>query len=269
MKYVPREPRDGINVSKTHPLVEAGTLVAGLSLIFLLVALLLMFMVELALLLVSPEAEARVFQDWKPGDLVAVDADDRRLAEVDALTQRLARHWPESPYRFRVAINDSDMPNAMAFPGGLIIVTTGLLDRVESENELAFVLGHEIGHFRNRDHLRMLGRGLLLTLSVSALGQGSGSGLGLTIADFTLRGFSRRQEADADEFGLMLVNSEYGHIAEASRFFERIADEYGSDHGFYEYAATHPSPGDRIHEIRELGRQRGWTESGPLAPLQW
>ena len=269
MKYVPREPRDGINVSKTHPLVEAGTLAAGLSLIFVLIVLVLVFMVELALLLVSPEAEARVFQDWTPGDLVAVDADDQRLAGVDTLTRRLARHWPESPYRFRVAIDDSELPNAMAFPGGLIIVTTGLLNRVESENELAFVLGHEIGHFRNRDHLRMLGRGVLLGLSVSVLGQGSGSGLGLTIADFTLRGFSRQQEADADEFGLALVYAEYGHVGEASRFFERISEEYGGDHGFYEYAATHPSPEDRINEIRELGRQRGWTDSGELAPLEW
>ncbi len=269
MRYVPREPRDGINVSKTHALVEAGTLVAGFSLIFVLIVLVLVFMVELALLFVSPEAEARVFENWQPGDLVAVDADDRRLAEVDALTQRLARHWPDSPYRFRVAINDSEKPNAMAFPGGLIIVTTGLLDRVESENELAFVLGHEIGHFRNRDHLRMLGRGMLLTLSLSALGDGSGAGLGLTIADLTLRGFSRRQEADADEFGLTLVHAEYGHIAESTRFFERVADEFGGDHGYYEYVATHPSPEDRIDEIRELGRQRGWSESGPPVPLQW
>ena len=269
MQYVPREPDEGINVSKTHPLVEAGTLVAGLALIFAVVVLVAIFLVELALLFVSPEAEADFFDGWTPGDLVAVDEDDARQAQVDALTQRLARHWPDAPYRFRVAVGAADEPNALAFPGGLIVVTTGLLDRVETENELAFVLGHEIGHFRNRDHLRMLGRGVILSLAFSVISNRSGASFGLTIADFALRGFSREQEEDADEFGLRLVFSEYGHVNDSWRFFERIGAEYGDDYGLYEYASTHPSPADRADGLRELARREGWTERGSLTAIDW
>ena len=58
------------------------------------------------------------------------------------------------------------------------------------------------------------------------------AGLGIKAADITLRGFSRRQESKADEFGLAVVNSEYGHVNEASRLFERwqeTNEEFFSD----------------------------------------
>ena len=61
MKFTPRKPAEGINVSDTHPLVEAGTLVVGLAAIFLIIALALIFMIELALYFVPVEKEADLF----------------------------------------------------------------------------------------------------------------------------------------------------------------------------------------------------------------
>ena len=164
MRYVAKKPREGINVSDVHPLVEAGTLIAGLTAIFIAIALLLIFLIEIALYFVTAETEARLFADWLPEDLVTISPSDDRLYETQMLVNRLAEHWADSPYTFRVEVDDSGAANAMALPGGLIIVTQGLLDEVESENELAFVLGHELGHYRNRDHLRALGRGIVLAL---------------------------------------------------------------------------------------------------------
>ena len=120
MRFVARKPREGINVSDTHPLAEAGTLVVGLSLLFVAVILALVFIVELALLYVSPETEAELFSNWTPDDLVSIVADDERLIETRALAARLVDRWPDSPYTFRVEISDSEIPNAMAFPGLLL-----------------------------------------------------------------------------------------------------------------------------------------------------
>ena len=64
MKHVPKQPRDGINVSDTHPLVEAGTLVVALSAIFATIALVLIFLVDIALYFLPPEKEAALFRDW-------------------------------------------------------------------------------------------------------------------------------------------------------------------------------------------------------------
>jgi Zn-dependent protease with chaperone function len=65
----------------------------------------------------------------------------------------------------------SDAVNAMAVPGGKMVVFSGLLDSLSSTNGLMFVLAHEVGHFKNRDHLRLMGRGIVLSiLAMLALG---------------------------------------------------------------------------------------------------
>ena len=107
MRHVPRQPRDGINVSDTHPLVEAGTLFVGLTAIFVAIALLLIFLIEVVLYFVPAEKEAALFRDWLPDDIVTVSPADERLYQTQLLVDRLAAHWQESPYEFRVEIDDS------------------------------------------------------------------------------------------------------------------------------------------------------------------
>lgn len=269
MRYIPKKPREGINVSDVHPLAEAGTLIAGLTAIFLLIALALIFLIEIALYLVPAEREAKLFEDWLPEDLLTVAPSDDRLHETQLLLDRLTAHWADSPYVFRVEVDTSDDPNAMALPGGLVVVTQGLLDDVSSENELAFILGHELGHFRNRDHLRALGRGLVFSLFFAAITGGDVAGLGINVADVTLRGFNRKQESSADEFGLAVVYAEYGHVNEASRLLQKLAGE--DQPGFIAggYLATHPRPGDRVAQLRELAARQGWPVAGIVTPLPW
>lgn len=270
MRYVPKQPRDGINVSDTHPLVEAGTLIVGLSAIFVVIALALIFLVEIALYFVPAEKEAALFRSWLPDDLVTVSPDDDRLNATQLLVDKLAFHWGDSLYEFRVEIDDSPVANAMAFPGGLIIVTSGLLDQVESENELAFVLGHELGHYRNRDHLRALGRGIVLSLFFAATTGADVSNLGITVTDIALRSFSRKQETQADEFGLELVYTQYGHVDEAWRLFERWDHEQDDSLlDLVTYLSTHPQPDDRVDELEELADQNGWPLEGEVAGLRW
>lgn len=269
MKFIPRKPREGVNVSDVHPLAEAGTLVAGLTAIFVIVVVTLIFLIEVVLYFVSAEAEADLFADWLPEDLVIGAAADDRLDRTQQLVDRLAAHWADAPYEFRVQIDESEAPNAMALPGGLIVVTVGLLDQVESENELAFVLGHELGHFRNRDHLRALGRVAVVSLFFAAVTGNDVAGLGIKTADITLRGFSRRQESRADEFGLAVINAEYGHVNQASRLFERwqVADEKTLPLAVY--LSTHPLAGDRVERLREIAERDGWRTEGPVTPLGW
>ena len=269
MKFVAKQAKEGINVSDTHPLVEAGALVIGLSAIFVAIAVALVFLVEIALYFVTVEDEAALFGDWLPDDLVTVSPDDERLYETQLLVDRLVAHWPDSPYEFRVEIDDSEIANAMALPGGLIIVTQGLLDQVETENELAFVLGHELGHFKNRDHLRALGRGIVLSLFFAVATGNDVGGIGIKVADLTLRGFSRQQESNADEFGLAIVHSEYGHVNEAWRLFERWDIDDSKIIDLITYLSTHPETGERIAEMKLHAEFEGWRQDGDVTPLSW
>ncbi len=269
MRYVPKKPRDGINVSDTHPLVEAGTLVVGLTAIIVVIVVALVFIVEIALYFVPADKEAELFRSWLPEDIVTVSPGDERLDHTQQLVDRLVRHWADAPYEFRVEIDDSDVANAMAFPGGLIVVTEGLLDEVESENELAFVLGHELGHYRNRDHLRALGRGIVLSLLFTVATGNDVSGLGLRISDLALRGFSRAQESKADEFGLAVIYAQYGHVSEAWRLFERWDEGDDALLDVITYLSTHPQAGDRVEALLELAQLRGWPTTGDVSPLPW
>lgn len=248
---------------------NSRALLVGLSAIFAVLAAALVFLIEVALYLIPAEHEAVLFRNWLPEDIVTVSPVDERLYQTQLLLDRLAFHWGDSPYELRVEIDDSTDANAMALPGGLIVVTTGLLDQVASENELAFLLGHELGHYRDRDHLRVLGRRTLVGLVYAAMtGRGAGS-VDIGVADLALRSFDRKQELAADEFGLELVFTQYGHVDQAWRLFERWRDGDDSIVDVAGYASTHPQPDDRIAVLEEYARSRGWPLVGEVTPLRW
>jgi Zn-dependent protease with chaperone function len=268
VEYQPRIPREGINVSKRHPLAELATLVAGISFAVLVIAAAAFVFVEVVVRWIPPSFESRVFGGLWSAD-VGNEVDDPRVEAATALLGRLASHWEENPYQLHLAIMEEESPNAFAVPGGTIYITRGLLDSVESENELAFVLGHEIGHFRNRDHLRGLGRGLILSLLLSAVTGGSGAeSIPQFISTITQSRFARGQERDADAFGIALVQAEYGHVAGADAFFRRLPDataDFGDE--FASYLATHPVSEARIEDLRDLAARNRWPIIGELTPL--
>jgi Zn-dependent protease with chaperone function len=271
VKFDPSLPQDGINVSRTHPLREALLLVLGVIAVAAAIAATLAVVVDFAAPRIPVGLEARLFSGWIGGEVESDEQVAPREQALATLLDRMARHWPENPYAFRLAIWEAPEANAVALPGGLIAVTTGLLANVTSENELAFVLGHELGHFRNRDHLRGLGRGLAFSLVLVALGfSGSGSAVQLaTIAgQFTQRGFDREQENQADRFGLALVTAEYGHAAGAIDLFGHLAEPDDALVGeLSSYLSTHPVHADRIDDLRATARAAGWSLRGERRPL--
>ena len=190
------------------------------------------------------ELEARLFSGWFDRGVEDGEATTPRERSLAQLLNRMASHWPENPYVFEIAIWDEPEPNAVALPGGVIAVTSALLESVESENELAFVLGHELGHFHNRDHLRGLGRGIAFSLLLVALGVGGGGSavqLASLAGQFAQRDFDRDQEIEADRFGLALLAAEYGHVSGAEAFFEHLPERDEPLGGeLASYFSTHP-----------------------------
>jgi Zn-dependent protease with chaperone function len=270
VSFEPRLPRDDVNVSKTHPLAEAGWLLGAAALAGLLLALLAFALTETVSRWLPAGVEARVFgeivEEWSAEPPAEEPA---RAAAARALLARLATRWPDNPYAFRLIVADEDALNAFALPGGAIVVTQGLLDAVESENELAFVLGHEIGHFAARDHLRAIGRGVILSLMLrSVTGTGAGDAVPALSAELASRGFARDQERDADAFALGLVAAEYGHAGGADHFFRRLPDaEAGFGARTAAWFATHPVSESRIAALRDRARSRRLPLDAPLAPL--
>jgi len=268
VEYRPRTPREGINVTAKHPLSELVTLIAGISVVVVVLVVATFAFIEVVIRWVPPSFESRIFGSLWSSD-AGTERENPRLEAAAALLGRLASRWEENPYDLQLAIMEEESPNAFALPGGTIYLTRGLLDSVESENELAFVLSHELGHFRNRDHLRALGRGMIVSLTLSALVGGSAAeSVPRVVTTLTQSGFAREQEREADAFGIALVQAEYGHVAGADGFFRRlpdatadIADEFAA------YLATHPVSESRIEELWNLAAENRWTVTGDLTPL--
>ncbi len=241
----------------------------GLCLVLGLIFSVIAFSVDLLAPLVSPEAEAGLLGPiWGQ---IEKQMGTKQIRQAEALTDLLLRvssNWEDSPYDFRVGIWEDDSLNAFALPGGAILVTSALVEKMESENELAFVLGHELGHFYHRDHLKALGRGLLMNLLLSLVGAGGDESLPLLGSTGLLaeRSFGRDQERAADRFGLKLLYLTYGHVGGGSDFFSKLPDTEHSDRAFSSFAQTHPVSNQRIYDLEVLARQEGWQWTGDLSP---
>ncbi|HHH38394.1 MAG TPA: peptidase M48 [Sedimenticola sp.] len=169
------------------------------------------------------------------------------------------------PYEF-VVVNDAT-PNAWALPGGKIAVNRGLLLELDSEAELAAVLGHEIVHAAARHTAKSIERGMLLqgALAGAAIASGSSEYGGLALGAAALgaklisQRYSREAELEADHYG-MIYMKRAGYDPEAAvtlqQTFVRLAK--GRDQNWLEgLFATHPPSEERVRKNRELAAKLG------------
>ena len=253
-KYIPRAIDKNVNVSKVHPLKSLLKMLAGAVVVVVVIYLILGAFVDL----LSPHIPVGV--EKKLGELFVSHYGQEQLTEEnDRLQQMLGEMVPhlsadDRRFDYRVMVLERPEVNALALPGGHIAVFKGLLDEVESEGEIRFVLAHELGHFHGRHHLSGLGR-TLITITMSMLLFGGDSVatdfLFKTIQNVEMK-FSQQQEIDADLFALRTLSKVTGDCGGAERFMQRLVDQNERSRLTY-YFASHPHP-----EIRraKLGRVR-------------
>ena len=270
MDYKATLPEQNYNVSHNHPLREFVVLLAGVAAIILVVFWAMGFAVDLAVDYLPPAKEKLLFA--KLGKQFPVDP-SVSADEVAAL-QQLADsvgHCVEVGYPVEVRVVESDMVNAFALPGGVIVVFTALLDKVHSENGLAFILAHELAHYKNRDHLRGMGRGIVLA-AISTILTGANSGVSQMLAptnDFGMAQYSQDRESAADTTALAALNCYYGHVGGAMEFFATMQDDVDQhDAGVMQYFASHPQMKERIHTLTEIAKRQGYDD-GPVEELRF
>ncbi len=163
---------------------------------------------------------------------------------------------PELPWTFRVL--DDPLINAFALPGGFIYVTRGILAHFESEAELAGVLGHEIGHVTARHSVNQiskqqlaqfgLGVGMILAPELQQF-----EGLASASMQLLFLKFGRDDERQADELGVRYM-SRVGYdpyqLGGVMAMLGQVGG--GGGDGPPEWLSTHPNPGNREEDIREM-----------------
>ena len=265
-----RLPAEGINSSSEHPLNEFAWLIvaSGVTLLVLMalaswgarwLAPKLPFSAEVAL------AERVVDQPIKP-EHAARSAELQRVA--DQVAARMA--LPEG-MTVVVGYNDSPLVNAYATVGGRIQVFQGLLHELQSEEALAALLAHEIAHVKHRHVAASLGRGLAVAVLLSVVSADAGAAaaeaaLG-SAAGFTLLGYSREQEAQADDEALQAVVALHGHAGGLVELFTRLGQADKTNGPKLEALNSHPLTEARLQAVQARARERGWASSGALTPL--
>jgi predicted Zn-dependent protease len=198
--------------------------------------------------------------DEKPELNRLVNDVGRRLA---AASER-----PNLPWTFTIL--DSPMVNAMALPGGYIYITRGMLERINSEDELAGVLGHEIAHVTARHSAQQISKqqlaqvGLVLGAVLAGpevlqqYGQLAELGLGLLF-----QRYSRQHETEADLLGTGYLAEARYHPVGAERMLMTLQRlDKNPTSGIDRYFMSHPDPAKRVRDVRQKVAELGGMASG-------
>ncbi len=171
-------------------------------------------------------------------------------------------------YQWRFGVLDSSSINAFATPGGYVFITKGLLQRMESEAQLAGVLGHEIAHVVRGHYLKALKKGGVSQIAGGLVMHKTGQKqlnqvLVNAARNIYAKGLDQSDEFDADQYG-MLYAARAGYAPEglASVLELYAANSTQSNTPFSTLLSTHPNPNTRIDRLAPLLSQPQYAQAG-------
>lgn len=198
------------------------------------------------------------------GDIVLSGYRDKHKLEekgpdfdrVRRIVSRLTKQLPDNKYDFKVYVEQSSDVNAFAMPGGNVVVLSGLLRKASDNNEVAGVLGHEIGHVVHRHTLKSALHKIGLLGCFKLVFQGVGvdqlEWLGGLIDLDSLR-FGREQENEADTTGVKLMHQADYDPNGLVHFFQKLekTEDSAANLKMLEILSTHPCTPERIAHIKK------------------
>ena len=191
---------------------------------------------------------------------------------------RLAQAAKRPDVSWQFNVTDDIEATAFALPGGYVYVTRGLLALLNSEDELAGVLGHEMAHVLERHAARRAGAAtpfaLLFGVPAGLLGAvspvlgGIVEGTGELASGMVLASYSRDQERDADRRGIVLAAQAGWDPAALASFLYTLEREEalaGHDPNRPGFFATHPATPERVEKVRAAARSQVQASATPIA----
>ena len=272
-------PDETVNVTRTNVLWEFFKYSLGVIVLILGVYFSAGFITDTLVPFASTETEEFLFDVFFEDEFQNPDPKaEPELATYEDYLQSLLDSIPKDDlpdYPYTVYLLKDDSKNALALPAGRIAITTGLIESLKSENALLFVIGHELGHIANRDHLRGLGRGLIAALFLAPVMSSDGSivqmlqGIELSVSTH----FSRADESHADQYGVNTLMKYYGHVGGATEFFTVLSNDKDSlkeNALIHRYLSTHPLTTDRIQSLQKLiqAHNHPLAETKPIRPIK-
>ena len=198
--------------------------------------------------------------------------DPARQARIDTITATLVKTLPEARYPIRVTVVNRPIVNALATPGGSIVVFRGLLERTESAEELAGVLAHEIQHVLHRHAtkaiLRQASAGVIIAALVGDVSAVVAFGIQSARALGDLR-YGRQAELEADRDGMRMLHAAAVDPGGMVAFFQAMQRDEGTPRGAARYLSTHPAAADRVQALTTLAAGRTRPPVKLLPGVDW
>jgi beta-barrel assembly-enhancing protease len=198
-----------------------------------------------------------------------VPENDPQSAKVKQVGRRIVERGDaaRSPYAGSFDFHllaDPETINAFALPGGQIFITRGLLERMQNEDELAGVLGHEVGHVIHRHAAEQIAKGQLGAALSQAVGVAASDGsdggqraamIAAMVNQVVQLRYGRHDESESDRYGIDAMASA-GYDPNAMLEVMEILQKASAGRSQPEWLSSHPLPETRIAEIREYRRTR-------------
>ena len=259
MKYTHKLPDASVNAPKKNILFETVKALSILALIAVAFFFALTFSLNAVVDRITPAQEKKLvgLMGFVPEMGKEVKSD-----YLQALTERLSS-CVELPYEIETLMIETKEPNAFALPSGKIYITQGMLQELENENELVYIIGHELGHFKHKHHLTGLGNSLVLAFLSLFLDDNYGDffegSLKLSQAKY-----SQEAEFEADMFGLKVMECGYGNVVSSTTMFQRMNDGKRWSH----FLDSHPHFSARIEKMKAEIKEKGYTLNAQVNPLK-
>lgn len=270
MKYVAKYVEENENTSEPAEFSYALRVIFRVVLLVLAVYLALGIIVDFAVPYIPPAWEdslaAPIMRELHASTPTSQKFE---VEQIQQLVDSLAGLMNGTRRKFYINVLEKDETNALALPGGYIVIYSQLLEKVASENELAMILAHELGHFAARDHLRGLGRSFLFFIVANFMlgGQGDSVRQFMNSSGILQNNYSRQQEFAADKFALELVVKKYGHAGGTTDFFKRLSEKETLPQ-LTQYLSTHPASERRVNVLERLISDNRY-EIKPVSPGFW
>jgi len=220
---------------------------------------------------ISPEQEKQLGEQWQRAfrAQVPTSSDPLVIDYLETLVNRLASYSQLRDKNIQLILVENPTLNAFAVPGGVMGVNTGLLQYAKTENQLAAVLGHEMGHLSQRHYARQLEQekkmmvpmlaGILAGLALAANSDGDGGMAAImatqAAAQSARLSFSRQNEQEADRIGFETIVKAGMDPYSAADMFEEMLGSSRYSRRPPEYLLTHPVTESRVADARNRAMQ--------------
>ena len=192
----------------------------------------------------------------------------RYNSQVQRVGQRIVQASGQTQHAWEFVVFESPQRNAWVLPNGKVAFYTGLLDVMENDDQVATVMGHEVGHLARRHATQRARRQASAGLGLAIINAGLGAAgvqnadtwagiLGTGVQYGVILPYSREHELEADQLGVQYMAAGRYNPVEALRFWQTLSAQGGRAPA--ELLSTHPSSSTRMQALSSQLRGMGYT----------